>query len=361
MQPDIAFSNAVRLNPRQWLGVGVFAIAFVVAAPMLWNQFEDFRPDADYRIPHELGNDYWLYERCASIAAEQYDAVVIGDSVVWGEYVTRQQTLSHFLNEKAGREQFANLGFVGAHQLALLGLVEHYAGSIRNKNVVLHCNPLWMSSPEVDLSDKSDKPIPQHPRLIPQFGIPRYKVEISPRLGVLIERRLPFSKWTNHLQQAYYSQNSIPEWTLTHPYENPLEPLTKPLPPSTNDLREQQEPWYKKDKKKVDYPWLDRPEESYQWRAFERVVEILKSRGNRVFVVVGPFNEHIMTPESLARYQHVKEMIASSLTAMQIPHLMAAVLPSEQYGDSSHPLPEGYRAMAAELWADAAFRAANTQ
>jgi hypothetical protein len=354
MHDDIAFSNSIRLALRQWLGVGAFAVAFVTLAPMLWNQVEDFNPDWDYRIPHELGNDYWLYERYAGLAAEDFDAVVIGDSVVWGEYVTPKQTLSHYLNEKAGRHQFANLGFVGAHQLALVGLMEHYAGSIRNKSVVLHCNPLWMSSPKADLSDDTSEPI-NHPRLIPQFGIPRYKEEISPRLGVLIEQRVPFSKWTNHLQQAYYDQKDIPGWTLSHPYDNPLGPLAKSLPESSNELSHIQEPWYKKGDKRVSYPWFDAGRTPQQWKAFERVVEILRSRGNRVFVVVGPFNEHIMTPESLTRYRHVKEMIAASLTAKQVPHLMVAVLPSEQYGDASHPLPEGYRAMADELWGDAEF------
>jgi hypothetical protein len=356
MHDDIAFSNSIRLTLRQWLGVGVFAVVFVIAAPMLWNRVEDFQIKPDYRIPHELGNDYWLYERYAAMAAEQYDAIVIGDSVVWGEYVTPKQTLSHYLNEKAGRQQFANLGFVGAHQLALIGLMEHYAGSIRNKSVVLHCNPLWMSSPKADLSDDSNEPIHHHARLIPQFGIPRYKEEISPRLGVLIEQRVPFSKWTNHLQQAYYDGKSIPEWTLAHPYDNPLGPLAKSLPESSDELSHLQEPWFKKSRTKVGYPWFDRGQTPRQWTAFEEVVEILRSRGNRVFVVVGPFNEHIMTPESLERYQQVKEMIAKSLTAKQIPHVIAAVLPSEQYGDASHPLPEGYRAMAAELWGNPSFQ-----
>jgi hypothetical protein len=50
-------------------------------------------------------------------------------------------------------------------------------------------------------------------------------------------------------------------------------------------------------------------------------------------------------------------MIASGLAAKKVPHLMATLLPSEQYGDSSHPLPEGYAMMAAELWSDPGFRA----
>ena len=105
---DVAFSNGIRLGSRQWVGVGFFAVAFVLAAPSLWNQVEDFPVERDYRIPRELGNDYWLYERHAQQAAQHNDGVVIGDSVVWGEYVRRDETLSHFLNKNAGGEHFAN-------------------------------------------------------------------------------------------------------------------------------------------------------------------------------------------------------------------------------------------------------------
>jgi hypothetical protein len=353
----VEFSNAVRLTLRQWLGVGLFTVVFVVVAPTLWKQVEEFPLEPDYRMPHELSSDYWLFERYVGLATQEYDTVVIGDSVVWGEYVTRQETLSHYLNQQAVRERYANLGLGGAHQLALTGLIGHYAGSIANRNVLLHCNPLWMSSRRADLTDDSDEPVHNHPRLIPQFlpRIPRYKEEISTRLGVLVEQRLASSKWTNHLQQAYYDKTDIPAWTLAHPYDNPLEPLTQSLPPSDNELRHLQQPWYQDNKSKVDFEWFER-ENSQQWRAFLSVVEILQQRGNRVFVLVGPLNEHMLSAESLHRYQEVKGMIAGSLRAMRIPHLVADPLPTEQYGDASHPLPEGYATLARQLHDDPAFR-----
>ena len=91
----------------------------VVFAPSLWKRVETFALEPDYRMPHDLSNDYWLYERFAGLAADHYDTLLIGDSVVWGEYVTRQETLSHYLNELAGQERYANLGLDGAHPLAL--------------------------------------------------------------------------------------------------------------------------------------------------------------------------------------------------------------------------------------------------
>src|SRR5438874_13634294 len=80
-----SFSNAVRLTGRQWLGVGVFAV-LLWFAPTLWKEYEEFSPGPDCRMPHELSNDYWLYERFADLAARQYDTLLLGDSVVWGEY-----------------------------------------------------------------------------------------------------------------------------------------------------------------------------------------------------------------------------------------------------------------------------------
>src|SRR5262249_6077716 len=153
----------------------------------------------------------------------------------------------------------ANLGLNAAHPLALEGLVTHYAPAIAGKNVILHCNPLWMSSAKADLqSDREADEEKNHPRLIAQFTprIPGYKEEISTRLGVLVEQRLPFHQWTNHLQQAYYDGKSMPAWTLEHPYENPFKPLTRGLPPSVNKPREEPIPWTQRGIK-VEDTWVD--------------------------------------------------------------------------------------------------------
>jgi hypothetical protein len=354
-QEPIAFSNAIRLTGGQWVGVGLFAVALVVFAPPLWKLVEKFELEADYRMPHDLSNDYWLYQRFAGMAADQYDTLILGDSVVWGEYVTRQQTLSHYLNRRLGPEQYANLGLDGAHPLALGGLVEHYARGITGKNVVLHCNPLWLSSPKADLQDDRATDF-NHPSLVPQFipHIPAYKEEVSHKIGVLVEQHLPFNQWTNHLQQAYYERTDVPGWTLEHPYDNPLEPLTRGLPPSDSSLRHQPLPWYKSGIIRQDYPWVDL-ETSLQWHAFQRVVELLQQRNNRVFVLVGPFNEHLLTPASYQRYQQVKANIAAWLEANQVPHAVPPPLPSAQYGDASHPLADGYATLAQQLLRDSGF------
>ena len=102
---SVQFSNAVRLTGWEWIVVGVFTIALVLFAPTLWKQFESFPLEADYRMPHDLSNDYWLFERWTGMAAGHFDTLLIGDSVIWGEYTNRQETLSHYLNEIGGRER----------------------------------------------------------------------------------------------------------------------------------------------------------------------------------------------------------------------------------------------------------------
>jgi len=350
--PD--FSNSIRLMGRQWAVVGLFTLVMVLFAPSLWKQVEKFDLEPDYRIPHDLSNDYWFYDRCAQLSAARYDTLLIGDSVIWGEYVTRQQTLSHYLNERAGEEHFANLGLDGADPVALAGLVQHYTCGVPGKNVILHCNPLWMSSPRRDYQDEKQFDT-SHPRLIPQFipRIPGYKEDISHRIGVLVEQRVPFNSWTSHLQTAYYGGTDIPSWTLEHPYDNPIQPLTTPGANATRlaaqeSLRHPPIPWFKSGITKQDFPWIDL-KTSLQWQSFQRAIEILQARKNRVFVLVGPFNEHMLEPESLERHRKLKSGIVSWLEEAGVPHLAPEALPSNLYGDASHPLAEGYKVLAEEV------------
>ena len=347
-----AFSNSIRLSIPQWLGIGFFTVLVAFFGPSLWKQAERFTLEPDYRIPQKLGNDYWLYERFAGSAAEQYDVLVLGDSVVWGEFVNRHETLSHYLNQRAGRERFANLGLNGTHPLALDSLIESYGGDILDKNVLLQCNPTWLRDVKTDLQHE-DASV-NHPRLVPQF-VPRiaaYKEEVSPRLGVLVERRVPLIRWSNHLQQAYYRikipdevPSDIPTWTLKHPYDNPFEPLTRELPPSDDNAPDDARAWFKRGVAVENHTWIDM-DTSLQWHAFQHLVEVLQRRGNRVFVLVGPFNEHQMTPASLQRYHKLKGTVTAWLQAKQVPHLAPAALPSESYADASHPLAEGYALLA---------------
>ena len=348
-------SNAMQLSARQWAGLAALALALGLAIPALWPRLEAFPSEPDYRMPYALSHDYWLYDRCTREAAARCDTLVVGDSVVWGQYVLREQTLTHFLNERAGRARFANLGLDGAHPAALAGLIEHHASGLRGKTVVLACNLLWLSSPQHDLQEKKEFDF-NHPELVAQFfpRIPCYRADVSTRLGNVADRNSAFAAWTRHLQQVYFARASIPEWTLEHPYENPLRAITLTLPPPGNKLRHPPVPWTQQDIAPQDFPWVEL-DSSLQWRSFRRAVDTLRERHNRVVVLLCPFNEHLLTPESRVRFAALKSEILASLRRDGTAFVAPDLLPSESYADASHPLATGYRQLADALLADPAF------
>ena len=342
-------SHRLRLTLRQWAGVLVFGVVLVLAMPRIWRAVEPLETGKTYRVPYELSNDYWLYQRWAERAVETRDTLLIGDSVVWGQYVRPAETLSHYLNSLEGRNRYANLGVDGSHPAALAGLIEHHGAAAFDRRVILHCNPLWMSSPKHDLREKEEFKF-NHEKLVPQFSpaIPCYRKETSERLGYVVERNVPFNGWSTHLQTTYFGSVSIPKWTLDHPYESPLKAVTMKLPAPGDELRHEPISWSARGITRQNMPWVDLAG-SLQWKSFQRTVDILEKRGNSVFVVVGPFNEHLLTDPSRVKYSELKRGIEDWLKERKIPYFVPEALPSEQYGDASHPLSAGYALLAKQL------------
>ena len=95
---------------------------------------------------------------------------------------------------------------------------------------------------------------------------------------------------------------------------------------------------------------------SLQWRAFQRLVKELRARGDSVFVVVGPFNEHMVAEDNMATYRKLRGEISEWLKQNQIPNAIPETLPSELYADGSHPLTQGYQLLAKEIYADPQFQ-----
>jgi hypothetical protein len=365
-EPEPTTSNAFRLTGRQWIGVGLFAVALYVLTPSAWQRAEKLEAGPDYRIPFELNSDYWLWSRVAAQAAATHETLVIGDSVVWGVYVKPGETLSHYLNSLDGRDRYANIGVNGKPPVALAGLIEHYGGAIRNKQVLLHCNPLWMSSPVHDLRDKDNPGVFSDWELAPQFSpkIPSYKDSVSTRIGKVIDRNIAFHGWTTHLQYAYFGEGDVPRtipvWTLDNPYGNPLKPVTLKLPAPSEELRKEPVAWFTRGISKENMPWVDLGG-SIQWKSFQRAVDLLESRGNKVSVLVGPFNEHLLKDASRVKYSELKRGIEDWLKERKIPYFAPEALPSEQYGDASHPLSAGYALLAKKLRASGLFGAEEVQ
>jgi hypothetical protein len=345
-------SNSIRLSGYEWLIAGIICSVIFFLGPAIWVQLEHFSPKADYRLQPRLSNDYWLYKNYCRWACSKYETLVIGDSVVHGPHVSPDETLSHYLNEIAGRNQFANMGIDGVHPVALAGLLKYYGRDITDKNIILYLNTLWFSSSKLDLNIDKEFNF-YHPRLAPQFipKIPCYKASYSKRISAIAERYLPFFSWSSHLRIAYFDNMNIPAWTMEHPYENPLKAVALEFTASENNIVQRT----KKNLTKEDFQWVE-PATSLQWRFFRQTIELLKSRNNTVFVLVGPFNEHIVQDKSRIVYQKMKSEIELWLRQNNVPYYAPPVLPSDLYYDVSHPTSQGYAMLAGQLFKNQSFK-----
>jgi hypothetical protein len=83
---------------------------------------------------------------------------------------------------------------------------------------------------------------------------------------------------------------------------------------------------------------------------------MLKARDNTVFVLVGPFNEHMLKGKSIDIYRKLKSEIKIWLQQNNVPYYIPETLPGELYSDASHPLSEGYAMLAKQLFENELFR-----
>ncbi|MBI4325274.1 MAG: hypothetical protein HY674_08425 [Chloroflexi bacterium] len=370
---ETPFVNEVRLGAAQWaIALGIVGLA-VGLTPLVWQKLERFEIGPDYRQPYPLSKDYWLYQRRLRQLDEPRSILVLGDSVIWGEYVRPDGTLPHFLTHESGAAAtFVNAGVNGLFPLAMEGLERYYGGAIHGRKVLLHCNVLWLTSPKADLqTDKEEKF--NHAGLVPQFRprIPCYKAEIADRLEIVAERHLNFMAWVRHLQNAYFDQKNILAWTLAedggdppkypNAYKNPLAQITMAVPeapkedPERGPASPRHKPWSSDGKGRTQFEWVDL-ETSLQWGAFQRLTKLLRERGNDVLVLIGPFNEHIMTEDNRAAFRRLRDGMAAWLVQNQVPSVTPAALPSELYADASHPLTDGYALLAKQLSQNESFR-----
>ncbi len=366
------FVSEMRLSGPHWIVVLLMVLLVILVTPGAWKRIERFDTGPDYRIPYRLSSDYWLYERWLERARPDQVAVV-GDSVVWGEYVLPDGTLSHFLSASSGRpDAFVNAGVNGLFPLALEGLIRYYGGPLHGRRILLHCNVLWMSSPKADLQTPKEERF-NHADLVPQFAprIPCYKADFNTRLGRVLTRRIPFLAWVDHLQDTSFDQKSILNWTLADDgqepqgfpniYRNPLSQLElsvpgpPPVDPDRGPASERHQPWFKSHGGPASFDWVNL-DTSLQWGAFRRLLEVLRHRHNDVLVVLGPFNEAMVAESSLPGFQRLQEAITGELRREGVRWVQPAPLPSALYADASHPLTDGYRVLAQRLISDPVFQ-----
>ncbi len=179
---------------------------------------------------------------------------------------------------------------------------------------------------------------------------------------MVIERHVGFFAWVGHLQNAYFDQQSIPDWTLEAARtgeRSRLLTMEVPGEPATDPQRGLQSPrhrpWTASGGRPTRFEWVAL-DQSMQWAAFQRLVHVLRRRGNDVLVIVGPFNEHMIAADQRPAFHALRDGIAAWLAAERVPTIVPPTLDSALYADASHPLTDGYAELARQISRDQTFQ-----
>ena len=361
-KPTLSNSNSVILSGREWL---IALAIFLAAASTLyfgWYRWEKLPEQADYRSTcwGERMSDYWAYSQWIRAAAARHRILLIGSSVIWGQEVPHDETLSHFINRELGREEVANLGLDGLTNAAMTGLFTHYGRYLRGTRVILEFNPLWMSTPRRDLRGTgSDVWQFHHPRLVPQFDrrISYYR-GFGERLGYALEHRLRLPPFVRHLMVNYFENKSVGAWLLDHPYRLPTSAITFKAAPVMAEKQGLGTPWSSREGAQLrDDPFLE-IEGSLQWEFYLKALRALKKKGCQVFVLLGPYNSYCLTEASRGKLFAMLDEVKRRLDELGTAYFDSThdLLPSAEFGDQCHLLRDGHALLARALVSDPAFR-----
>ena len=343
-------SNSLRLSPKELLLVVALTVLVAFIALPFWPLAADFPPH--FRFSYAYRDDYYLYGKVVN-ASGIHDAVFLGDSVIWGMYVNNESTLVECLNKQTGKN-YGNLAIDGLHPVAMRTLVKEHAKNLGRggQKVFLYFNPLWVNTPEYDLTGNGDISV-NHPKLLPQldFTIKANKQTLSERCKTLLERKLAFYGLLHHFQVVSFGNKDLKSFIAKNPGTNPLGRLHIVVDALEHGhTLNSKIDWYNSGLPEQNWLWV-KPSESRQWQAFLDTVAILQKRGAQVTVLLGAINTHMLTKESAERFTTLREEHHKILNELNIKNIELPVLPSNEYGDASHPLAPGYERLA-EFLAD---------
>jgi len=354
---SISNSNSVILSPREWCITAVLCAAVCTVVYTGWFRWERFDPGEDYRPScwAERMSDYWSHYRWTRYAQSRYRVALIGDSVVWGQEVDNDQTLSHFLNENYGEKIFANMGIDGLFQAAEYGLIRYYGKYYTN--ILLQFSPYWLADVNRDLRGNLERF--RHPRLVPQFNrrIHYNDYTLNERLGYKLEHYVRIFPLVRHIVTNYYDNMSVAAWMMEHPYVNPFSALTFQADEVTREKRGEGLNWETQNMRLQDFGYIP-ISESVQFECFLKTITMLKKRDIGFFVLIGPYNPYILTPGSRARLDILLEAVKRSFLENRIPFFDAgSKLPSEELADGAgHMLSGGHDMLAKEMLRNEGFR-----
>lgn len=335
---------ALNLGVRDWLVVALLTTALLAVLPNVPFRGRAPKVERDYRIPYALSSRYELYRRTTALFVLQYPTLLIGDSVVWGQCSLRDQTLSHHLNELVKQPRFANAGLDGMHPIVLAELLEHHAPAVQRKDVVVHFDPLWLMSDATPHPKSVEEAKQNRPGLVPRLA-GDFTGGLKERLEAAASRAFrgsPLAAWAERIADT---RMDFLAWSLDHPYESPLRAISAALPPSEDSSTMRRTAWSGQAASKLDVAWGDLATHA-QWLAFERVLEILELRANRILVLIGPMNEHMMSEKMRAGYHEFRAAVERRLAARGTAFYTPPLLATDHFSDICHPTAAGYEELA---------------
>lgn len=355
---SISNSNAQILTLREWAITGILFVVLCTVIYIGWFRWEKFEPGKNYR-PRcwaERMSDYWSHFRWSKYAQKHNKVFLIGDSVIWGQEVDYDKTISAYLNRYYGKEIFANLGIDGLFQTGIRGLIKYYGKYY--DNIILQFSTYWLSDVNVDLRGNIRRF--RHPRLTPQFN-PRIRYnnyKFNERLSYKIEHYLKIIPLVRHIIVNYYDNKSVAEWMIEHPYQNPLGAITFQAGEVMREKRGNGLNWEERKFPLRDIQFIPL-EESVQWECFKDTIDMLESRRIGCFVLLGPYNPYLLTPKSRARLYALLKEVKHYLDRHNISYFEAGanILPSKTIADGpAHLLNEGHDILAQEMLQDTLFK-----
>ena len=314
------------------------------AIPYLFPLIDNASFTGNYRIPYSMGEDYCLYYRYSKHVEEGNTIPIIGDSVIWGHYTGRDNTISAYLNKMNKKTTFSNMGLDGIHPAAMNGLISHYSSKFSNRKIIAGVNLLWMSSQRHDLSGPANNEI-NHKILLPQLytEIPSYKPSFEEKLSSLITRSVPLYSWIDHIRLTKFAGKSLYIWSIENPHTSISEYFTKKedefkAPEGLNPDKMQEQ----------NIEWISAGN-SLQWKFIVETLISLKEDGNEVAALITPFNTGMMTEESRKKYFAILAEMEWILRENGITPIIPLILEKKYFADSSHPTAEGYKLIAEDI------------
>jgi len=350
-------ASAVHPTALGWCATLLLVVLLAWGGPILWWQMETLPRDTTYRLPDANSEDYWAFAKWLTCAREADHVLLLGDSVVWGQYAAPAETLPACLNRVFPHgPRHANLGVNGGHPVALMTLAGIHARKWDGRRVAVCFNPFWISSPELDLQPGRNPPRLFHPRLLPQFeaGLTAYEASFPERPGTLVERRVPLLPLERHWRITWLDGKTWDNWMLDNPGALPLSTVGRVLPAPAAKAQTEPVPWHRGGAARKSAAWVP-VAASRQAAAFLDLLRVLKERRASVLVLLATYNTHMLPVENVAAYETAMEEFGGKVRELGVPSVALPVLPSDLYGDASHPLPAGYERWAEFLARDPAY------